>query len=106
MLACSTLAYALSLTGSFPVRPLRSRRQLWKVCLLAAIFCVTIVLGNTSLRFIPVSFSQAVGSATPFFTAVFALALQGEQRGGAERRQTGGRGQREPERRGGGWDRR
>jgi drug/metabolite transporter (DMT)-like permease len=77
MLACCALAYALSLTKSFPIRPLRSRRQLWKVCLLAAIFCVTIVLGNMSLKYIAVSFSQAVGSATPFFTALFALALQG-----------------------------
>ncbi|GBF95844.1 sugar phosphate phosphate translocator-like [Raphidocelis subcapitata] len=83
MLACSSLAYALSLSGAFPIRQLRSRRQVWKVSLLASIFCVTIVLGNMSLRFIAVSFSQAVGSGTPFFTAVLALALQGtrESRG-------------------------
>jgi drug/metabolite transporter (DMT)-like permease len=77
MLACSSLAYALSAARLFPVRPLRSRRQAGKVALLATIFCVTIVLGNASLRFIPVSFSQAVGSGTPFFTAVFAFLLQG-----------------------------
>lgn len=78
MLACSSLGYALSLTQSFPIKPLKSRRQAAKVCLLSTVFCITIVLGNVSLRFIPVSFSQAVGSATPFFTAIFALLLQGE----------------------------
>ncbi|GBF98555.1 sugar phosphate phosphate translocator-like [Raphidocelis subcapitata] len=83
MMACCSLAYALSLTGSFPIRPLRSRRQLWKVCLLATIFCITIVLGNMSLKYIAVSFSQAVGSATPFFTALFALALQGSRESAA-----------------------
>jgi len=78
MLACCALAYTLALTHYFPIRPLKSRRQLWKVCLLATIFCFTIVLGNMSLRFIAVSFSQALGSGTPFFTAVFALLLQGD----------------------------
>jgi drug/metabolite transporter (DMT)-like permease len=77
MIACCGLAYALSLTGSFPIKPVRSRRQLWKVCLLATIFCVSIVLGNMSLKHIPVSFSQMIGSATPFFTALLALTLQG-----------------------------
>ncbi len=79
MMACCSLAYSLSLTKSFPIRPLKSKRQLWKVCLLATIFCITIVLGNMSLRYIAVSFSQAVGSGTPFFTAVFAMMLQGEE---------------------------
>ncbi len=31
--------------------------------------------GNISLRFLPVSFNQAVGATTPFFTAVFAYFL-------------------------------
>lgn len=77
MMACCSLAYALSLTRAFPIKPLRSRRQLSKVCLLASIFCVTIVLGNMSLRYIAVSFSQAVGASTPLFTAMLAFALQG-----------------------------
>lgn len=34
------------------------------------------VLGNASLRYIPVSFNQAIGATTPFFTAVFAFLLQ------------------------------
>jgi len=49
-----------------------------QVCLLASIFCVTIVLGNLSLKYIPVSFNQAIGATTPFFTAIFAFILQGK----------------------------
>jgi drug/metabolite transporter (DMT)-like permease len=33
------------------------------------------VSGNISLRFLPVSFNQAVGATTPFFTAVFAFVM-------------------------------
>lgn len=77
MVACTTLGYLLSLGHCTPIKPLRSRKQLWKVCILATIFCLTIVLGNLSLKYIPVSFNQAVGATTPFFTAMFALLLQG-----------------------------
>lgn len=83
MTACCSLSYALSLAKSFPIRPLRSRKQAATVCLLATIFCITIVLGNMSLRYIAVSFSQAVGAGTPFFTALFALLLQGSRETGA-----------------------
>jgi drug/metabolite transporter (DMT)-like permease len=47
------------------------------VCVLSGIFCLTIVLGNLSLKHIPVSFNQAVGATTPFFTAILALLMQG-----------------------------
>jgi hypothetical protein len=71
------LGYLLSLSHLTPIKPLKSKRQLWKICLLASIFCVTIVLGNLSLKYIPVSFNQAIGATTPFFTAIFAVLLQG-----------------------------
>lgn len=77
MTACATLGYILSATNMTPIKPLKSKKQLWKVCLLATIFCITIVLGNLSLKYIPVSFNQAIGATTPFFTAVFAVMLQG-----------------------------
>jgi hypothetical protein len=77
MLACASLGYVLSLTRLTPIKPLKSKRQLWKVCLLSTIFCFTIVLGNLSLKYIPISFNQAIGSTTPFFTAIFAFSLQG-----------------------------
>jgi len=34
-----------------------------------------VVSGNISLRFLPVSFNQAIGATTPFFTAVFAYLM-------------------------------
>ena len=33
------------------------------------------MFGNISLRFLPVSFNQAIGATTPFFTAVFAYLI-------------------------------
>jgi drug/metabolite transporter (DMT)-like permease len=51
----------------------QSRQQFWKISLLALIFCLTVVLGNVSLKFIPVSFNQAIGATTPAFTAALAL---------------------------------
>lgn len=82
MMACATLGYLLSLSQFTPIKPLKSKRQLWKICLLASIFCVTIVLGNLSLKYIPVSFNQAIGATTPFFTAIFAALMQGNREAG------------------------
>ena len=48
-----------------------------KVAVLAATFCAAVVLGNVSLRFIPVSFAQAIRSTTPAFTAALAFVLLG-----------------------------
>lgn len=45
--------------------------------LLSCVFCCTIVMGNASLRFITVSFSQAIGSVSVLFTAVLAFTFQG-----------------------------
>lgn len=46
-----------------------------KIFALSAIFCFSVVCGNTSLRYIPVSFNQAIGATTPFFTAIFAFLI-------------------------------
>lgn len=77
MLACCTLGYLLSIGKCTPIKPMKSKQQMYKVALLASIFCLTIVLGNLSLKYIPVSFNQAIGATTPFFTAIFALLMQG-----------------------------
>lgn len=79
MMACATLGYLLSMSQFTPIKPLKSKKQLWKICLLATIFCITIVLGNLSLKYIPVSFNQAIGATTPFFTAIFAVMFQGKE---------------------------
>ncbi|KAI5682675.1 hypothetical protein M9H77_03903 [Catharanthus roseus] len=39
------------------------------------IFCGSVVCGNVSLRYLPVSFTQAVGSTAAFFTALFAFLM-------------------------------
>lgn len=77
MAACAALGYALSVGDLTKIKPLQSSKQAIKVLLLASIFCASIVLGNLSLQHIPISFNQAIGATTPFFTAVFALVLQG-----------------------------
>lgn len=54
---------------------IKSRGQFLKISALSAIFCFSVVSGNISLRFLPVSFNQAVGATTPFFTAFFAYIM-------------------------------
>ena len=49
--------------------------QFVKISSLGLIFCLSVVGGNISLRYLPVSFNQAVGATTPFFTAVFAYLM-------------------------------
>ncbi|KAG7015998.1 putative sugar phosphate/phosphate translocator [Cucurbita argyrosperma subsp. argyrosperma] len=58
-----------------PLQTLRSRLQFFKISALSFIFCISVVFGNISLRYLPVSFNQAVGATTPFFTAVFAYLM-------------------------------
>lgn len=40
-----------------------------------AIFCVNIILGNVSLRYIPVSFMQTIKSLVPAFTVVLQVKI-------------------------------
>ncbi|KAH7677826.1 UAA transporter protein [Dioscorea alata] len=73
MTACSLLSYAsVAWLKVVPLQMVRSRVQLLKIAALSLVFCFSVVGGNISLKFLPVSFNQAVGATTPFFTAVFA----------------------------------
>ncbi|CAM8958290.1 unnamed protein product [Rhodiola kirilowii] len=54
-----------------PMQTIRSRVQFMKIATLSLVFCASVVSGNISLRYLPVSFNQAIGATTPFFTAVF-----------------------------------
>ncbi|XP_030964672.1 probable sugar phosphate/phosphate translocator At3g11320 [Quercus lobata] len=73
MLACSLFSYiAINWFKLAPLQTLRSRLQFLKISALSLIFCLSVVAGNVSLRYLPVSFTQAVGATTPFFTALFA----------------------------------
>ncbi|KAI7735233.1 hypothetical protein M8C21_028364 [Ambrosia artemisiifolia] len=76
MTACSLLSYiAIVWFKTVPLQTVRSRLQFFKICGLSLVFCASVVSGNVSLRYLPVSFTQAVGATTPFFTAVFAYVM-------------------------------
>ncbi|KAK8620907.1 hypothetical protein V6N13_067366 [Hibiscus sabdariffa] len=76
MTACSLLSYiAIAWMKMVPMQTIRSGVQFLKISALSLVFCFSVVLGNISLRFLAVSFNQAVGATTPFFTAVFAYLM-------------------------------
>ncbi|KAJ9698587.1 hypothetical protein PVL29_007584 [Vitis rotundifolia] len=76
MLACSLLSYAaIAWLKVVPRQNVKSRAQFVKISVLSLVFCASVVSGNVSLRFLPVSFNQAIGATTPFFTAVFAYIM-------------------------------
>lgn len=76
MTACSLLSYiAIVWFKIVPLQVIRSRSQFGNIAVLSLVFCGSVVSGNVSLRYLPVSFTQAVGATTPFFTAVFAYVM-------------------------------
>ncbi|XP_022747605.1 UDP-URONIC ACID TRANSPORTER 1-like [Durio zibethinus] len=76
MSACAFLSYiSIVFMKLVPLQPIKSRPQLLKITTLSVVFCVSVVGGNISLRYLPVSFNQAVGATTPFFTALFAYLM-------------------------------
>lgn len=79
MLACSATSWAVATSRLVPLQHVKSRAQLAKISLLGLVFSLTVVLGNVSLRFIPVSFNQAIGATTPAFTAALSLLMLGHR---------------------------
>ncbi len=77
------MSYAISRLGGVALMPIRSRGQLGKIATLALIFAGAVVFGNISLRYIPISFNQALGATTPAFTAAISAALLGHREAGA-----------------------
>ncbi|XAR70382.1 hypothetical protein NMG60_11027224 [Bertholletia excelsa] len=76
MLSCAGYSViAIRFLEVVPLQHILSRRQFFKIFALSAIFCFSVVCGNTSLRYLPVSFNQAIGATTPFFTAIFAFII-------------------------------
>jgi drug/metabolite transporter (DMT)-like permease len=55
------------------------RYWLLRICPLAFLFCVNIILGNVSLRYIPVSFMQTIKSSVPACTVLFQWTLLRER---------------------------
>lgn len=73
MTACAALSYiSIVFLKIVPHQTIKSRSQLIKISTLSVVFCASVVGGNISLRYLAVSFNQAVGATTPFFTALFA----------------------------------
>ncbi|KAB2088753.1 hypothetical protein ES319_A03G019700v1 [Gossypium barbadense] len=76
MLSCASYSYiAINFLEIVPKQHILSKKQFLKIIALCAIFCFSVVCGNTSLSYIPVSFNQAIGATTPFFTAIFAFII-------------------------------
>ena len=71
MLACVVLSTAFSATNYVPKKSIQSSKQLMKISVLAVVFSMSVVLGNISLKFIPVSFSQVQLSYTIFCVLTF-----------------------------------
>ncbi|KAJ7972187.1 Nucleotide-sugar transporter family protein [Quillaja saponaria] len=73
MSACAVLSYiSIVFLKIVPLQMIKSRSQFIKIATLSVVFCGSVVGGNISLRYLAVSFNQAVGATTPFFTALFA----------------------------------
>lgn len=82
MTACSLFSYiAISWLKVVPMQTIRSRVQFLKISILGIVFCLSVVSGNISLRYLPVSFNQAIGATTPFFTAVLAYLMTRKREG-------------------------
>ena len=60
-----------------PLQRISSADHLRRVATLAAVFTLSVMAGNTSLKYIPVSFNQAIGATTPAWTALIAYAFAG-----------------------------
>lgn len=76
MSACALLSYvSIVFMKVVPLQHLKSRPQFFKIATLSVVFCGSVVGGNISLRYLAVSFNQAVGATTPFFTALFAYLM-------------------------------
>ncbi|PIA49860.1 hypothetical protein AQUCO_01300539v1 [Aquilegia coerulea] len=76
MISCTTYSFiAIHWFEFVPFQQIVSRKQFFKIAALSVIFCFSVVCGNTSLRYLPVSFNQAIGATTPFFTAIFAFLI-------------------------------
>ncbi|XAR68482.1 hypothetical protein NMG60_11003613 [Bertholletia excelsa] len=76
MSACAVLSYvSIVFFKVVPLQMIKSRSQFLRIATLSVVFCGSVVGGNISLRYLAVSFNQAVGATTPFFTAMFAYLM-------------------------------
>ncbi|KAL1813881.1 hypothetical protein ACET3Z_023946 [Daucus carota] len=63
MIACSLLSYgAVVWMELVPMQMIRSQNQFFEICVLSFVFCASVVSGNISLKYLPVSFNQVIGA--------------------------------------------
>ncbi|KAM0971623.1 hypothetical protein ACFX13_019807 [Malus domestica] len=75
MISCVVYSYvAIHLLEIVAHQNILSSRQFFKILALSAIFYFSIC-GNTSLHYLLVSFNQAIGATTPFFTVIFVFVI-------------------------------
>jgi drug/metabolite transporter (DMT)-like permease len=72
---CCFSFLVLDVLQLFKKQNLTKTRQKQNIMFLALIFCVSIVCGNWSLRFIHVSFMEMVGATTPFFVSILGFLI-------------------------------
>ena len=77
MAGCTILTWGMALLGAIKVQRLTSKWQAARMLALSTVSALSMVLGNASLRYLPISFTQALGATGLVFTAVFARVLQG-----------------------------
>ena len=76
LVSCTVFSLITAKAGFVEKQDIKSRSQHLKIGVLAVLLCLSFVGGNISLRYIPVSFNQAIGATTPFFTAIAAYVFQ------------------------------
>ncbi|GAM21406.1 hypothetical protein SAMD00019534_045810, partial [Acytostelium subglobosum LB1] len=80
MMVCSIGSYlVLRVFEMTPLVPISMREQLKTILPLGALFAFNIVLGNVSLRWVPVSFMQTVKSSVPLFTVAMQTMFFGKR---------------------------
>ena len=76
MAACALLSYvSIVFLKIVPFQRIKSMSQFLRIATLSIVFCASVVGGNISLKYLPVSFNQAVGATTPFVTALCAYLM-------------------------------
>lgn len=81
-ISCAVMSSLGDLVPFAKLERYKTIAQLKKIAILSAIFCMSVVFGNISLTYIPVSFNQAISATTPAFTAVLEFFLQSKVQSG------------------------
>lgn len=78
MVSGTMFSWGLASVRFLRIQPMQSWQQGMKMLALSVVFSLAVLCANVSLRFLPISFNQALGATTPAFTALFVLMLQGQ----------------------------